>query len=255
MAISLPCPSCAARVSVPESALGRSVRCPRCDHVFTADEREGISARGDRDVPLPIDDRPLARARPVAPAGSAGRTLALAAALIMSFLALAAAGVALGIVWFRSPFPGSGLKKYDFSTPAAAYRSRLEIEANKDLRAEIELQTELHGPQIKEHLRTLQVKKEAEWRGKKILFVSYEQKGVKKHETVAFEKDAKTGYWLRSYVSAYDVRNENRDLADQMESWSRSGSLEGGRKESEIKKVWEPDRKFDFKENFKDKKW
>jgi hypothetical protein len=69
------------------------------------------------------------------------------------------------------------------------------------------------------------VRKEAEWKGKKILFVAYEEKGVKKYNTIGFEKDAKTGFWLRHYVSSFEVRKDDERLARVMESWQDRGEL------------------------------
>jgi predicted Zn finger-like uncharacterized protein len=229
MRLSTECPFCQARVTVSDTAVGRSVRCPACKDVFEVEGAAPSAAiaagRAERPGPdEPSDDRPPRRA-PAAARRSLGLTLAVLAGLGMSALALVLSGVALGLVFFRNPLPGSSLKKYDFSTPKAALTSQLEMERDQNLRAGMEMNGLVEGPLVQEKLRTLDVRKEAEWKGKKILFVAYEQKGVKKYNTIGFEKDAKTGFWLRHYVSSFEVRKDDERLARVMESWQDRGEL------------------------------
>lgn len=142
--------------------------------------------------------------------------------LILPCVLLVVALAALGVTLFKDPL-GSGISKYDFSTPRAALESRMKIEMNNDVRALLELDTRVNGKKQKEQLDTLEVRKEAEYRGKKILFVAYKEDGINKYTVQSFEKDASTGYWLTSYVSAYDVEKDNKELAGQMRKWKDSG--------------------------------
>jgi hypothetical protein len=146
------------------------------------------------------------------------------AGVLLASLALLAALAALGLVLFRNPL-GAGVGRYNFSTPRDALFSGLEMDANHDLRAYIELHQIAEGPQIKEKLKTLEVRYEREYKGKKILFISYEEKHEKKHETAAFEKDAASGLWLRRFVSDYEVEKDDRNLAEEMRNWSANGDL------------------------------
>jgi len=100
------------------------------------------------------------------------------------------------------------------------------MEQAQDLRAKMQL-TQLHrgSKTIAERLKTLEVRKEAEWNGKKILFISFEEKGIKHYEAQGFEKDAESGLWMPSHVDAFTVGRDNRPLADQMEKWERAGQL------------------------------
>jgi len=87
--------------------------------------------------------------------------------------------------------------------------------------------------QIQEKLKTLTVSHEAEWRGKKILFVKYQEGGVPKYDTEAFEKDVETGMWfpsrtyelervIRHLGSATDpVDPEEAALGKMIEKWKK----------------------------------
>jgi hypothetical protein len=162
-----------------------------------------------------------------------GRGLAVAA-LLLSVAALLTAGAALGWQVLRGkraldqdlPDPlGKGLDAYDFKTPRNAYRSGLEMDRARDWRAYADLEKIRRGPELEEKLRTFQVRKEEAWKGAVILFVEYEEKGVKKFTTEAFERDARTGLWLPKYVSVFMVQNDNATLANQMKSWHAKGQL------------------------------
>jgi len=54
---------------------------------------------------------------------------------------------------------------------------------------------------------------------------SYEQEGVKKFSTEAYEKDTKSGLWHRKFVSRFEVEKDDKQLARQMNSWEMSGEL------------------------------
>ena len=143
-------------------------------------------------------------------------------------LSLLVALAALGIALFRDPL-GSGISKYNFSTPRTALESYLKMRINQDMRAEIELRSLFEGKQLKEELNTLDVRKEVEFQGKKILFVAFKKNGVNKYNILSFEKDAGTGFWERTHVGAYEVEKDNKELATQMRRWEESGELGNGK--------------------------
>jgi hypothetical protein len=72
------------------------------------------------------------------------------------------------------------------------------------------------------------VHKEAEWKGNKVLFVSYEENGIKKYVTEVFSKDAETGFWQppSSLPFSYYVGSENDSLSTMMKTWTEKGRLE-----------------------------
>ena len=230
MPMIIECPSCAAKAQVSDNAVGRSVRCPKCQHQYVV---SGTPSNGGRIQSAPSQLSPVASLAPSVevPRPSRGRNVLALLGLVslpLAGLALVLSGVALGVTLFRPTPPnplGSGLGKYDFSTPRAALRSQDEIQLNNDIRAELDLHHHLEGPRLRERVNTLEVKKEAEWGGKSILFISYERDGVKKYEIASFEKDTKSGLWKRSYAGSFDVRKSNPELADQMDSWTSKGEL------------------------------
>jgi len=136
----------------------------------------------------------------------------------------AIAVTALMVTLLRHPL-GAGISSYDLSTPKAALRSMWEIQESMDIRAQIELSRLRSGDHGEEKLKTFEVRRMDEFQGKKILFISYEEDGLKKYECVGFEKDAGTGLWFPSHVSAYSVRGDNKDLATMMETWEKKGEF------------------------------
>lgn len=145
-------------------------------------------------------------------------------AIVCSVLALVASAYAC-FVRPGSPL-GSDLSSYDYSTPQAALKSDWQMERDADFLALVELQRKTRGREKGEQLRTLEIKKEATWKGKTILFASYERDGTKVYETLAYKKDDKAGIWQRDFVGPYEVREGDAALADAMQNWSQNGSLE-----------------------------
>ncbi|HET6878702.1 MAG TPA: hypothetical protein VFI31_00935 [Pirellulales bacterium] len=118
------------------------------------------------------------------------------------------------------------LGRYDFSTPKSSLISLLQLQADNDIGSSIALER-LYGQRaIQEKLRTISVFKEAEWRGNKILFVSYESDGMKKYSMESFTKDADTGLWRQAYVSSFSVGDSDNALSAMMKSWEEKGRLE-----------------------------
>src|SRR4051794_23945698 len=54
------CPGCGAKVRVPESLLGKSVKCPKCQSVFTAERPDAGFEEVPDDEPRPARRRPPA---------------------------------------------------------------------------------------------------------------------------------------------------------------------------------------------------
>jgi hypothetical protein len=73
---------------------------------------------------------------------------------------------------------------------------------NEDVRAALQYQAMTENPE--ERLKTLKVHRQAAYQGTQILFVSYEQDGVPKHDIEAFERDAKSGFWFKRSKSGPD---------------------------------------------------
>ncbi len=144
----------------------------------------------------------------------------------LTLLALLVGGAALALHFVLPPrLPGKSLSSYDFSTPKAALVSLDTMERDRDLRARLEMDAEKDRKSLDEKLRTLEVRKEGEVVGRKILFIVYERDGVKRFETAAFEKDASTGQWSMTYMSADTVERDNAPLAESMRTWVAKGEL------------------------------
>jgi hypothetical protein len=176
-------------------------------------------------IPVPPAQEPAAE-RPVpppaAPQGPAPGSLAVLGSLALSACALVLALVALGLHFFTDPL-GSGLARYDFTTPRAALASQMQIQLHKDVRAAAELQALTEGDKVKEKLDTLEVRKEADWNGTRILFIAYQEDGIKRYAIAGFEKNPRTGLWTPVPVPLEAVRRQNADLARQIESWEKDG--------------------------------
>jgi hypothetical protein len=128
--------------------------------------------------------------------------------------------------------PSGGLNNYNLSSPREALFSIARIHADGDVRAILELDGLEHDFLPKELLRTLELRREVEHRGKKILFIAYEQRGIKKFDTRVFDRDA-DGRWLPSHLAPGDLERDHPGLAQQMRDWRERGVLppEGGGKD------------------------
>jgi hypothetical protein len=182
---------------------------------------------------------------------------------VVSVVALVVAVLALFLAVFRDPFGpvyrmnwhvGPPMAGYDFSTPSAALRSRLKIEAARDVRAMMEYSRLLEMKELNEKLDTLEIKKEVDVnlpkkrrglpplpvdpvskddrkaadqkpekvREIKLLFVTYKEDGDPQYKVEAFERYP-SGLWKQTYVSEYDVKDVDANLAKQMERWEATG--------------------------------
>jgi hypothetical protein len=135
---------------------------------------------------------------------------------------------------------GKTLAQYDLSTPRKAVVSFKKM--NCDLLSAAEFGCSLQRPLLDEYLKTLEVKKEVEFRGNKLLFVSFSVNGVKKFKTEEMEKDTQTGFWVRMSIAKLTEKNitftqiadelngnhgpDNRTpLQRQIDRWEKSGEL------------------------------
>jgi hypothetical protein len=175
-------------------------------------------------VPLASDPSHGAPQNQSSPAAPGLARFALLGNLVLFAGALVLALLAIGLHFFPDRF-GSGLGKYDFTTPRAALVSQLEIQLHRDARAALELQALADGATLKEKRETLEIHKEVDWKGGVILFISYQQDGVKRYGTAGVVKNASTGFWTPVPVNLGEVREQNVELATQIEAWEKDGRL------------------------------
>jgi hypothetical protein len=152
--------------------------------------------------------------------------------LVISSLAILLSVFTIGRCWYGGP-RADRLAKYDFSTPQIALVSQMALEL--DLFAQIQFQAKVDRPILEEYLQTLEVKKEADFEGKKILFVSFAQNGVKTFKTEEMQKDTQTGIWYRTAFAKITKKNtpfsriggpdERTPLEKQIERWENQGEL------------------------------
>jgi hypothetical protein len=225
------CPHCQRSVTAWPELSGQKVSCAICNSWIVVPEPPRSKAapppptrNADEPIPArrrePADDdapRPSPQRRP----SGSGRTSVISwLSLVFSSIALLLGIVALLYSWLHDPL-GYGLKSYDFSTPQAALRSQMKIEMNQDIRAQIQLHSAKSQKRVREALDTMQIHREARYKGKTLLFVSLRQDGIKKQRIDAFEKDADTGLWSQTFVSSFEVESEDRFLAQQMREWEQ----------------------------------
>lgn len=145
-------------------------------------------------------------------------------ALTFSVLALIVSAVA----GYHSLHPAARhkpLSAYDFSTPAAAVTAQTRILADGNYPALMEKEFRGSTRKAKEKLRTLEIKKEAEWKGTKLVFVSFEEGGVRKFAVEAFEKEADSGLWFPVDFSRRSLPGEALSLEQSIDAWERDGTL------------------------------
>lgn len=144
--------------------------------------------------------------------------------LALSMLAIAIASGSLIYTVLRDPL-GKGVSGYDLSTPEASAKASLQMEANSDIRAQLEI-GRLKGVDLDDAVRTLEINRTADFGDKKLVFVSFLDRGRKTKRVMAFEKDLESKLWLPTYVASYSVRSVDEQLAKDMEAWE--DKKEGG---------------------------
>lgn len=145
-------------------------------------------------------------------------TILLALIVIVSGGALAIAVVAYRAATAKLPSidPSTG-KKYDFSSPEAAYKSHTTMYRDGDIAAIRWYEVEFRRALLDEKLKTFEVSRVAEYSGKRVLFVKYQSRGMDRYDTVAMERDAASGLWGEVRLSYFDVTDEK--LKDEMRKW------------------------------------
>jgi len=124
---------------------------------------------------------------------------------------------------------GKGMKSYDFTTPKASYLSQLKMVSDRDIRAQLEFESMLADKTLREKISTLEIRREMEDKGGKLLFASYEREGIKKYEVVKFEKDAETGLWRTrgtTFRRIGEVQSDSeKKLQQEIEGWEKDGTV------------------------------
>ena len=144
--------------------------------------------------------------------------------LVLSSTAFVLSLLAFAVALLRDPL-GKGLDAYDFSTPRAALISQLQMTAHLDVRAVIELTQIREGKKVEEKIKTVKVHTESNYRGKKLLFISFKENGLWKYDVEGFEKHTDTGWWFPVYVSTYDI--DDSSLKTAIEKWKeKTGKIE-----------------------------
>lgn len=147
---------------------------------------------------------------------------------LLSCIAIALSSGAIAWIVYNN-YLYKGLKKYDLSTPKASLASTAQMLSEGDSQALMEFYAakEMSSTRAKEFLKTLKVRKELEFKGKMIVFFAFERDGVTKYSTAAFEKDAKTGYWLPADdpTIAFSGDKEIDAMKKKINSWVEKGEL------------------------------
>lgn len=158
-----------------------------------------------------------------APRATSGKSVELPT--ILSIAAIGISGIAILLTLFGGQ---RGLNSYNLKTPVDTIRSEIEIERDMNLKAQLELEQlrrDRGKKELNEILSTLEVVKEAEFNGTKILFVKYKENGVTKHVIRGAQKEADSGLWYPKSISSYTVDKENKTLASEMKKWISEGKL------------------------------
>jgi hypothetical protein len=148
-----------------------------------------------------------------------------------STLALIASILALSIscfVWYtQSTLTEKPLSAYDLKSPVEAIRTQARLIADMNLRAHVELEFLHKGrrQEAEDFLRTLEVRKEAEWKGTKLLFCAYEVKGIKKYDVRGVEKETDSGMWMPSSFGTYSLPDTEKELKEAIIAFEKDGTI------------------------------
>lgn len=134
------------------------------------------------------------------------------------FLTFLMAATALGWNIYRSTGTPSHLGNYDFGTPEAAYRSSLRMQLNRDWQAMLEYEMATSKFHTQEKLDTLKIHKVSPWKDNKIMFVTYHDRGSKRHVTLAFEYDQLSKIWKQTPLNRSEIGDETLKL--EMKNWT-----------------------------------
>jgi|GEM_PF-3299500 len=150
---------------------------------------------------------------------------------LCSFLALCVAVATAAWVFLanRQDVSAHDFKNYgySFSSPEDALRSVLSMRKNGEFTALRSFDVAFNSSVIDEKLQSLTIHKVREYDGRRILFVSYKERGDEKYATEAYIRDAHSGLWGPTRYEYYDVGDSN--LAAEMRTWLESSKAGGSR--------------------------
>lgn len=136
--------------------------------------------------------------------------------LTLASIAIALSIFTLSVTLFDNPL-GKGAGAFDFSTPENALMSQLNIRAEQDIRAQLDLEHMMRGDVLREKRNTIKVHQTSVYQGKKLLFISFAENGLIEYSVVGFEKHVDTGLWFGASFSTYDM--DDSKLKAAIEKW------------------------------------
>ncbi len=122
----------------------------------------------------------------------------------------------------RQDVSAQAIKGYSFSSPEDALRSVLTMRKKGEFTALRSFDVAFNSSVIEEKLSSLQIHKVREYDGRRILFISYRERGDEKFATEAYIRDAHSGLWGPTRYEYYDVGDRN--LAAEMRGWLESST-------------------------------
>jgi hypothetical protein len=142
------------------------------------------------------------------------------------FAFLIAVGTAAWVFWIgRADVSNTAFKGYSFGSPEDALKSVLTMRKNGEFTALRSFDVAFNNAVIDEKISTLKIEKTLEYDGRRILFISYKERGDTKYATEAYIRDAHSGLWGPTRYEYYDVRD--REIAGQMRSWLDGNTARG----------------------------
>lgn len=243
------CPKCSHALEVPESAIGGHLRCPVCGQGFRVTQGASQQDAEMQHMPEMEISGP--------PAGNRFHW----ASIILSCLALVVATAGMIVAFTRggkmpeakqpevkqastpearwqaylSLLPGTGLASYDLSTPENAVKSRMQMEANCDMRALMEFDSSKDLPAFevaRRDMEHLQCERVIEHEGKVAVLYKTRESGLDRYKVQWLEKKG-TSY-LPRFVETYLWKNRGGDearIAKLIDDWlAKEESLEDTKK-------------------------
>jgi hypothetical protein len=146
---------------------------------------------------------------------------------ILSLLAFAiATGTACWVfLGGRQDVSAQSIKGYSFSSPEDALKSVLTMRQKGEFTALRSFDVAFNSAVIEEKISTLKIEKIREYDGRRILFITYKERGDMKYATEAYIRDAHSGLWGPTRYEYYDVGD--RELAAEMRGWLEGSSARG----------------------------
>lgn len=141
-----------------------------------------------------------------------------------SMLALLVSLGTAGWIWLvgHQDTSTQAIRGYSFSSPEDAMRSVLTMRKNGEFTALRSFDVAFNSSVIDEKLSSLKVHQIREYDGRRILFLSYKERGDDKYATEAYIRDAESGFWGPTRYEYYDVQDQA--LASEMRNWLAENS-------------------------------